>query len=151
MTDDTATPFRIRTGAATSSLDIHSSGNIGMGTGGHQVRLHVVAAAGFTGPLLRVDTVDGTQLQLEANGTLSQLSSRAAKTGFIDIDADAVLDALAKLPIAFWSYLHQDAGIRHLGPTAEDFHAAFGLGERPTDIATGDLAGVALAAIQAYQ
>ena len=147
-------PFRIRPGAATSSLDIHSNG-IGMGISDPEAKLHIVAASGFTDPLLRVDTADGTQMQLEANGnlrvngTISQLSSRAAKTGFIDIDADAVLDAVASLPIAFWSYLHQDTGIRHLGPTAEDFHAAFGLGERPTEIATGDLAGVALAAIQA--
>ena len=147
-------PFRIRPGAPNSSLDMHSNG-IGMGTSAPQAKLHIVAASGFTDPLLRVDTADGTQMQLEANGnlrvngTLSQLSSRTAKTGFIDIDADAVLDAVANLPIAFWSYLHQDAGIRHLGPTAEDFHAAFGLGERPTEIATGDLAGVALAAIQA--
>jgi len=38
--------------------------------------------------------------------------------------------------------------VRHLGPTAQDFHAAFGLGESERTIATVDADGVALAAIQ---
>ena len=37
---------------------------------------------------------------------------------------------------------------RHLGPTAQDFRAAFGLGEDDTTISTVDEQGVALAAIQ---
>ena len=35
-----------------------------------------------------------------------------------------------------------------MGPTAQDFHAAFGLGETPTMINTVDVSGVALAAIK---
>jgi trimeric autotransporter adhesin len=42
----------------------------------------------------------------------------------------------------------QDAGIRHLGPMAQDFKAAFGLGETDTGITSVDADGVALAAIQ---
>jgi DNA-binding transcriptional MerR regulator len=38
--------------------------------------------------------------------------------------------------------------VRHLGPTAQDFHAAFHLGESERTIATVDADGVALAAIQ---
>jgi hypothetical protein len=41
-----------------------------------------------------------------------------------------------------------DAGIRHMGPMARDFYAAFGLGETPTGVSTVDADGVALAAIQ---
>ena len=41
-----------------------------------------------------------------------------------------------------------EAGTRHLGPVAEDFAAAFGLGETDKAIATVDASGVALAAIQ---
>ena len=37
---------------------------------------------------------------------------------------------------------------RHIGPVAQDFHAAFGLGTHETAIATVDADGVALAAIQ---
>jgi beta-xylosidase len=38
--------------------------------------------------------------------------------------------------------------VRHLGPVAQDFHAAFGLGSDDRHIATVDADGVALAAIQ---
>jgi hypothetical protein len=38
---------------------------------------------------------------------------------------------------------------KHLGPTAEDFHRMFALGNNPKAIAPGDMAGVALGAIQA--
>ncbi|MEO8740656.1 MAG: hypothetical protein ABI537_13275, partial [Casimicrobiaceae bacterium] len=42
----------------------------------------------------------------------------------------------------------QDDSIRHMGPMAQDFRAAFGLGETDTGISTVDADGVALAAIQ---
>lgn len=47
-----------------------------------------------------------------------------------------------------WNYNSQDAAVRHLGPMAQDFKAAFGLGESDTGITTVDADGVALAAIQ---
>ena len=47
-----------------------------------------------------------------------------------------------------WNYKSQDPGIRHLGPIAQDFYAAFRLGEDDKHISTVDEEGVALAAIQ---
>jgi len=41
-----------------------------------------------------------------------------------------------------------DSTTKHLGPVAQDFHAAFGLGTDDKHIATVDADGVALAAIQ---
>ena len=38
--------------------------------------------------------------------------------------------------------------VKHFGPTAEDFHAAFQLGQSSETIGTVDADGVALAAIQ---
>ena len=47
-----------------------------------------------------------------------------------------------------WSYKARP-GNKHIGPMAQDFHAAFGLnGSDDTHIATVDESGVALAAIQ---
>lgn len=80
-------------------------------------------------------------------GSLTENSARASKEGFAPVDADAVLAKLEQLPIEEWSYKHTPAA-RHVGPMAEDFHAAFGLG--PDDgIAPRNLAGVALAAAKA--
>ncbi len=46
----------------------------------------------------------------------------------------------------------EDETIQHIGPMAQDFYAAFGLGDSETAIGTLDADGVSLAAIQAlYQ
>jgi hypothetical protein len=81
-------------------------------------------------------------------GTLSQASDRNAKEDFEPVDGQDVLAKVAALPIQQWRYKTQ-TGVRHLGPMAQDFHAAFGLnGQDDTHIATVDEEGVALAAIQ---
>jgi hypothetical protein len=50
-----------------------------------------------------------------------------------------------------WKYKVEPEGTRHIGPTAQDFHAAFGLGESDKTIGMVDAAGVALAAIKGLQ
>ena len=52
------------------------------------------------------------------------------------------------MPIRTWSYNGQDPSIRHIGPTAQDFRAAFHVGQDGHYISTVDADGVALAAIQ---
>ena len=61
---------------------------------------------------------------------------------------EQVLAKLSELPVSTWEYKADSAGVRHLGPMAQDFHEAFGLGEDPTKIAPGDMAGVALVGLQ---
>jgi hypothetical protein len=59
-----------------------------------------------------------------------------------------VLEKVQSLPITEWQYKVDSRGQRHLGPMAQDFHAAFGLnGADDKHIATVDEEGVALAAI----
>ncbi len=82
-------------------------------------------------------------------GTVTAPSSRAFKTGITAVDAQDVLGKLDAMPIVTWNYTHQSDGNRHMGPIAEDFYAAFGLGESEQFIALNDLSGVALAAIKA--
>lgn len=86
------------------------------------------------------------------SGSWSNLSDRKAKKNFLAIDASSLLEKLAAMPVATWNYKTQADSIRHLGPTAQDFHAGFGLGEDNQHISTVDAEGVALAGIQAlYQ
>jgi hypothetical protein len=59
-----------------------------------------------------------------------------------------VLERVVELPIQQWRFKTEAEAVRHVGPMAQDFYAAFGLGEIPTAIATVDADGVALAAIQ---
>jgi len=74
-------------------------------------------------------------------------SDRNAKENFAPVNPRDVLDKVAALPITRWNFKN-DADTVHLGPLAQDFHAAFGLGPDDKHIPTVDADGVALAAIQ---
>ena len=81
-------------------------------------------------------------------GSWTSLSDRNAKENFSDVDAKTVLAKVAAMPVLTWNYKTQDKTIRHIGPMAQDFKAAFNVGESDTGITTVDADGVALAAIQ---
>jgi hypothetical protein len=65
------------------------------------------------------------------------------------INGHEVLEKLAELPVSAWNYTFEDASVRHLGPMAQDFYAAFGLGGDDTTINPVDANGVLIVAIQA--
>jgi trimeric autotransporter adhesin len=106
-----------------------------------------VRAAGGVRFFTNSTHTSGVQLAPGASGW-TILSDVSSKHLFRDLDGEAVLAKLAGMPIREWSYKAQDAAIRHVGPTAQDFHAAFGLGEDPLGISTIDADGIALRAIQ---
>jgi hypothetical protein len=86
------------------------------------------------------------------SGTFSCTSDRNVKENFRALDGRAILHKLSLIPITEWNYKGQDPTIRHIGPMAQDFYAAFGLGESDTTISTVDADGIALISIQAlYQ
>lgn len=84
-------------------------------------------------------------------GTLTQNSDRNSKENFRGLDHKALLQKIASLDITEWNFKYENAGIRHIGPMAQDFHTIFGLGEREDRIAPLDTSGVALAAVQGLQ
>jgi hypothetical protein len=83
------------------------------------------------------------------DGAWTTLSDRRMKTNFRALDGEQVLAKLARIPILEWNYISQDASIRHVGPMAQDFRAAFGLGADDRHINTLDPDGISLKAIQA--
>lgn len=111
-----------------------------LGTGGAEVvvrnRLDAFGATMF---------VDGS---IEATN-VAFTSSRTKKTGFTGIDRGEILSKVMQLPIESWHYVTEDSNIRHVGPTSEDFAAAFGLGVNDKRISMVDAYGVTFAAIQA--
>lgn len=99
--------------------------------------------------------ISGTELlQLSSNGnlriggTLTQNSDVNAKENFKPVDGQEVLTRLADVPITTWNYKADDPAVRHIGPMAQDFYAAFEVGEDERHIAPLDTSGVTLAAIQ---
>ncbi|MQA29610.1 MAG: hypothetical protein GEU82_07205 [Luteitalea sp.] len=91
--------------------------------------------------------------EVQVNGglsatTLLQNSDRNRKRNVAPVDGRDILRRLATLPVQTWSYENEAAGIRHIGPMAQDFYLAFTVGADDRHIATVDEGGVALAAIQ---
>jgi hypothetical protein len=64
------------------------------------------------------------------------------------VSTAAILERVSKMPIQQWRFKAEAENVKHVGPMAQDFRAAFGLGAHETAIATVDADGVALAAIQ---
>ncbi len=93
------------------------------------------------------DSYTGAELQAGA-GAWTTVSDRASKDNLQAVDPSIVLRSVVAMPIATWNWKSQDTAIRHMGPMAQDFAAAFGLGETTRGINTVDADGVALAAIQ---
>jgi hypothetical protein len=83
----------------------------------------------------------------EAGGGWSMVSDRTLKTNFVSVDYKNVFNQLMALPITEWEYTF-NKGVRHIGPMAQDFKQAFGLGSDERFITATDADGVAYAAIK---
>lgn len=90
-----------------------------------------------------------TGAYLSTSGVWTNTSDVNRKHLFEHVSGEDVLTRLRSMPVSSWSYRTDDDRIRHLGPTAQDFRAAFGLGNDDVTIGTVDADGVALAAAQA--
>jgi hypothetical protein len=76
-------------------------------------------------------------------------SDRSLKDNLTELDGSAVLAKLMAMPIYQWQPKNgPNAKLKHIGPMAQDFYAAFGLGDSDKSIGMQDAEGVALAAIQ---
>jgi hypothetical protein len=165
-----AKPLIIETASPTNSLYVDSTGNVGVGTNAPASRLHVAGglrADGFvvedSSPLntLYVDSTGRVGIgiaspaaklhvngDLQLEGFINERSDVAAKTAFVPVDGQDVLERLSAIPITTWSY-KESPDVRHIGPMAQDFRAAYGFGPDDKHLAALDVNGVALASIQA--
>lgn len=111
-------------------------------------------AARATGGVRFVSAVDGNGnptagVQLAAGGgSWSSLSDRTSKENFTAVNTLDVLERLCAIRVSTWNYKTQPTATRHIGPMAQDFAQAFGVGEDNRHITGIDADGVALAAIQ---
>jgi hypothetical protein len=112
---------------SSTSLYLSPDGNVGIGSTGPLYRLEVAGNCGAT--------------------TFVTTSDRNAKEHFQSVNPQEVLNQVAALPLSRWNY-KEDKTQQHIGPMAQDFYAAFGLGPDDKHITTVDEGGVALAAIQ---
>lgn len=113
----------------------------------------VTSLNGFTGGV-KLQAGSGISITSDGSQTLTisaqpgVVSDRSVKTDFAPLNAGDVLAKLARLPIQQWRYTNEVAGVRHLGPMAQDFRSVFGFGNNDKFIPFVDEEGVALAAIK---
>lgn len=140
------------TAAERAFVGLANNGYVGLyGTDGAGWGLVMNVANGYVGigtttPTNPLQMASGAYVS--AGGTWTSVSDKNRKENFETVDPREILDKVASLPITKWNYT-AEPGVRHIGPTAQDFHAAFGVGPGETAIAQIDPDGVALAAIQA--
>ncbi|NJP67614.1 tail fiber domain-containing protein [Streptomyces spiramenti] len=85
-------------------------------------------------------------------GAAAGLTSRAASgavCGSASVNGYQVLEQVARLPVSTWRYHWDPPHVRHVGPMAQDWWQAFGVGENDRTICCTDANGVAIVAIQA--
>lgn len=149
-------------------MSIFDYGKIGIGTTSPNARLHVESSgtaviggstigSGVAGSSTNGWGVFGQSVNdyagyfagdVRVTGTINPSSDRADKADFQLVDGRAILDKLVGLSVQTWIYKADRRAARHIGPTSQEFAAAFGVGTDDKSIATVDADGVALAAIQ---
>ena len=108
------------------------------------------AGTGFAELFIEDDGDVVIEQDLTVNGTFANPSSREIKTAIELVDNREVLARVADLPVSRWNYDrgHKSDAVRHLGPMAEDFYAAFEIGRDNKTLSPLDTSGVALAAVK---
>jgi len=126
-------------------------------TGGHTWSILSSASGNSEGAgnLVIADSTGGGKVVMDVplqvlscTGCTTVTSDRYAKSNITPVNSRSVLEKLVGIPIQTWNYKDDKAGVRHIGPMAQDFFAAFGLGSDDKHINLLDEGGVALAAIQ---
>jgi hypothetical protein len=83
-------------------------------------------------------------------GSWNVISDRNRKEQFRDVEGEEILARIRQVPVTTWRYRDEtDRTVRHIGPMAQDWHAAFGFNADDRTINMSDLDGVNLAAAKA--
>jgi len=126
-------------------------------SGGNLNNATVIGAGAVVNASNKIRLGDTQVTVIEGQVPFTFTSDVNEKENFVPVDGEDVLTKIQGISLTSWNYIGHDATqLRHYGPMAQDFFAAFGddgfgtIGT-PTTINSGDLAGVTLAAVQALE
>ncbi len=96
----------------------------------------------------KLDSTTGVTLAADAS-SWAAVSDVNKKENLRELDYANVLELLVKnVPVYAYNFKGTDPAVKCMGPTAQDWHAAFPSAKDPLKIETMDLDGVALAAVK---
>jgi hypothetical protein len=99
--------------------------------------------------ILLCHSIGGGFCGFNSSGQSFNASDRNVKENFEPISNTEILDKLVALPITKWTFKQSDDSVKYVGPMAQDFHAAFGLGgSNDRVIHATNAQGVTMAALQ---
>jgi hypothetical protein len=126
--------------AASSGRSIFANGSVyienqGTATAATDILLCRASGGGYCG--------------FNSSGQSFNASDRNVKENFEQISSTEILEKLVAMPITKWNFKKSDEAVKYVGPMAQDFHAAFGLGG-PNDrvIHATNAQGITMAALQ---
>jgi hypothetical protein len=127
----------------------NSTTNIMSATGPNQFYVRAVGGTRF---YTSADYFNGVELVAGGNSWAS-ISDSNKKANRLNISGEAVLNKLSNIWLGSWNYRSQDKSMRHYGPMAQEFFAAFGndgigIIGNDTTLATADVDGVTLIAVK---
>jgi hypothetical protein len=129
---------------------VWSDGAASMGRNTERDNQFIVKASG--GVAFYTGVGDGGVVLDSGSGSWAVVSDRNKKTKLKDVDGESILTKLESMTIQEWEYKSKQKETkkdRHIGPMAQDFYAAYGLGRDEKHISTVDADGIALVSIQA--
>jgi hypothetical protein len=130
-------------GSSNTGTGVSGSSSSGFGVAGS-------STSGFAGFFQGKVKITEGGLEVAAGGCVgcSPPSDRHLKANFSAVNPRLILDRLATIPVQTWNYKSEPESVRHIGPMAQDFRAAFQLGTDEKTLNTVDAQGVTMAAIQ---
>jgi hypothetical protein len=130
------------------SSTIHGQGGntLTFGQTGDKINFAVNIGIGSSTPSYPITHSSGAFLSV--GGTWTNASDRNIKENLTELDGEEILEKIKNLDITEWNYIAEGSSTRHIGPMAQDFFAAFKLGDNDRSITTVDASGVALAGIK---
>ena len=131
-------------GESSTAVGVYGRGTSTLSSGVQGVNNSGGLAGFFDGPV----QINGKLTVTQGCTGCSPPSDRNLKANFSTVNPRSILTRLASIPIQSWNYKSDAETIRHIGPMAQDFRAAFGLGESDKTLNTVDASGVTMAAIQ---
>jgi hypothetical protein len=126
--------------AASSGRSIFANGSVyienqGTATAAADILLCRASGGGYCG--------------FNSSGQSFNASDRNVKENFEAVSNAEILEKLVAMPITKWNFKKSDETVKYVGPMAQDFHAAFGLGgSNERVIHATNAQGITMAALQ---
>ena len=148
------------TGAGVRGENLNTSGGIGVyastaASGGRSifangsVYIENQGTATSATDILLCRATGGGFCGFNSSGQSFNASDRNVKENFEPISNSEILEKLVAMPITKWTFKQSDDSVKYVGPMAQDFHAAFGLGgSNDRVIHATNAQGVTMAALQ---